>query len=127
MKKYFLIIILSLVSITATAKSPNLNVEKMFDGSYNSNPNVTIIISQTPEKYFRACTVNDNEALVNKVTQLFEKDLTKAIRSQDFITNGSRFRSFTVKNNNEEIYIGLTYNQNNGCDLFITGSSAAFK
>lgn len=127
MKKYILIIILSVVSLSALAKAPNLHVEKMFDGSYNSNKSVSLNVSRTPEKYFRGCTVTNNSGIVKKITQLFDKDLPKATRSQDLIDNGERFRSMIIQNNGEEIYIGLSYDENDGCYLFINGSLKAFK
>ncbi len=127
MKKYILIIIFSIFSLAAFAKAPNLNVEEMFDGSYNSNKSVSLNVSKTPEKYFRGCTVTNNKSILNKVSALFEKDLPKASRSQDLTTNGSRFRSMVIINNGEEIYIGLSYDENNGCYLFISGPQNAFK
>lgn len=127
MKKYILIIILSLVSLSAFAKAPNLHVEQMFDGSYNTNPSVSINISKNQEKYFRGCTVSDNKSILNKIEKLFEKDLPRAIHSQDLISNGERFRSMKILNNGSEIYIGLSYDSNNGCYLFINGPLNAFK
>ncbi len=127
MKKYILIIILSFVSLAASAKAPNLHVEQMFNGSYNTNPSVSLNISKSPEKYFRGCTITNNKGLLNKISQLFEKDLPKAVRSQDLISNGKRFRSMTIMNNGEEIYVGLSYHANNGCYLFISGPLKAFK
>lgn len=32
-----------------------------------------------------------------------------------------------IMNNGEEIYIGLSYDANNGCYLFVSGSPNAFK
>ncbi len=127
MKKYILILVFSTISIIAFAKAPNLHVEKMFDGSYNSNQSVSLNVSRTPDKYFRGCTVTKNTSIVNKISQLFDKDLPKATRSQDLISNGTRFRSMVILNNGEEIYIGLSYDENNGCYLFISGSQEAFK
>ncbi len=127
MKKYIIIILLSLVSLTAWAKAPNLHVESMFDGSYNSNRNVSLNVYRTPENFFRGCTVTDDKALVKKITQLFEKDLPRASHSQEIINNGSSYRSMVVMNNNEEIYIGLSFDNNNGCYLFINGPASAFK
>ena len=127
MKKYILLIVLSLVSISLSAKAPDLNVEKMFDDTYKSNPSVSLIISRTPDKYFRGCTVTNNAALVKKVEQLFDKDLPRAARSQDLSSNGSQFRSMTVINNGEEINIGLGYEPDDGCYLFISGPLNAFK
>jgi len=127
MKKFIITIILALFSLAAFAKAPNLNVEKLFDGSYNSNPSVSIFISKAPEKYFRGCTVSENHDIVKKIVKLYEKDLKRAQRSQDLASNGSKFSSMTIINNGQEIYIGLSMEQNNGCYLFISGPLEAFK
>ncbi len=127
MKKYILTLILSMVSLAVSAKSPNLHVEQMFNGSYNTNPSVSLNISKNQEKYFRGCTVTKNKGILSKVSKLFEKDLPRATRSQDLISNGTRFRSMTVINNGEEIYVGLSYDADDGCYLFISGPLKAFK
>lgn len=127
MKKYILILIFSIFSFTAIAKAPNLHVEKIFDGSYTTNKSVSLNISKTPEKYFRGCTVKNNKSILNKISQFFDKDLPKATRSQDLTNNGSRFRSMVIINNGEEIFIGLSYDGDNGCYLFISGPQNAFK
>lgn len=127
MKKYILIIFLSLVSLSAFAKAPNLHVEQMFNGSYNTNQSVSINISKSSEKYFRGCTVTNNKSLLSKVQKLFDKDLPRATRQQDLISNGTRFQSMVIINNGEEIYVGLSYDANNGCYLFISGPLKAFK
>lgn len=127
MKRYILIIILSMVTLAASAKAPNLHVEQMFNGSYNTNPNVSLNVSKSQEKYFRGCTVTNNKGILNKISQLFEKDLPRAVRSQDIISYGTRFRSMIIMNNGEEIYIGLSYDENNGCYLFVSGPLKAFK
>ncbi len=127
MKKYILIIILSLISLSAFAKAPNLYVEQLFNGAYNNNPSVSLNIIKSQDKFFRGCTVTNNKALVEKVTQLFDKDLPQATTTQDIISDGTRYRSIIIKNNGEEIYIGLSYDGNNGCYLFITGILKAFK
>lgn len=127
MKKYILIILLSMVSLAVSAKAPDLYVEQMFDGSYNTNPSVSLNISKNQEKYFRGCTVTKNKGILDKVSQLFEKDLPKAFSFQDVISNGTRYRSMKIINNGEEIYIGLSYDADDGCYLFINGPVKAFK
>lgn len=127
MKKYLLILVFSLTWLSGFAKSPNLHVEKMFDGTYNSDPTVYINISKSQDNYFRGFTVTNNSKLVKIISQLFEQDLPKAIRTQDIFSNGSHFSSMTIQNNGEEIYLGLSYDQNNGCYLFIKGPVSAFK
>ncbi|MDE6681419.1 MAG: hypothetical protein K2J92_08755 [Muribaculaceae bacterium] len=128
MKRYFIIIVSLFFSIIAMATPPNLNVEKLFDGSYNSNKSVSIRISKSKNKYFRGITVNKNAKLVEEITALFRKDLEKAEKSQDIIENGGvSYSSMTVLNNNLEITIGISYSPNNSCYLFITGPNEAFK
>ncbi len=127
MKKIILLLVLSMVSLTLYAKTPNLHVEQMFNGSYNTNPSVSLNISKNQEKYFRGCTVTRNKGILSKVTKLFEKDLPRSTRSQDLISNGTRFRSMTIINNGEEIYVGLSYDADDGCYLFISGPLKAFK
>ena len=110
------------------ATPPNLNVEKLFNGSYNSNKSVSIQISRSKNKYFRGITVNNNAKLVEEITALFRKDLEKAEESQDIIENGGvSYSSMTVLNNNLGITIGISYSPNNSCYLFITGPNEAFK
>lgn len=127
MKKFILLFILSMVTFAVSAKAPNLHVEQMFNGSYNTNKSISLNISKSQEKYFRGCTVTNNKGILNKISQLFEKDLTKAVSSQDLISNGTRYRSMTIMNNGEEIYVGLSYDGNDGCYLFISGPLKAFK
>lgn len=127
MKKYILILLLSILSLSAFAKAPDLHVEQMFNGSYHTNPSIALNISKSQEKYFRGCTVTQNKKILNKVTLLFEKDLPRATRSQDLTANGTRFRTMIIMNNGEEIHIGLSYDANNGCYLFISGPLKAFE
>lgn len=127
MKKYIILIFFSLICFSAFSKPANLHVEKLFDGSFNSNQSVSLIVSKSQEKYFRGCTITDNKALLEKVAKLFEKDLSKASSSQDIITNGTRYRSMIIINNGEEIYVGLSYDSANSCYLFINGPLKAFK
>ncbi|MDE6410387.1 MAG: DUF5024 domain-containing protein [Muribaculaceae bacterium] len=128
MKRYIIIIVCLCISILAMAKPPQLNVEKLFDGSYNSDKSVQIHISKNKDKYYRGFTVNNNAALVKKVTQLFKKDTDRAETSQDIIKDGGPSYSYMViKNNNHDINIGIQYYSNSSCYLFINGSSEAFK
>ena len=127
MKKYILIIMLSMVSLAVSAKAPDLHVEQVFDGSYNTNPSVSLNISKNQEIYFRGCTVTKNKRILDRISQLFEKDLPRASGFQDVISNGTRYRSMKIINNGEEIYIGLSYDADDGCYLFINGPVKAFK
>ena len=128
MKRYILLLISFCISIFSMAKPPHLNVEKLFDGSYNSDKSVQIHISKTKEKYYRGFTVNNNASLVKKVTDLFKKDAAIADKSQDIIKDGGlNYSSMLIRNNNCDINIGISYTGNNNCYLFITGPADAFK
>lgn len=128
MKRYIIILFSLICGLVAMAASPNLNVEKLFDGSYNSDKTVSIHISKSKDKYFRGFTVTNNAKLVKKVTTLFKKDTEKAEKSQDIIDKGRMsYSSMTVINNNREINIGISYQPDNSCYLFISGPNEAFK
>lgn len=127
MKRFLTIFAFVMFCLTAMARPPKLNVEKMFDGSYDYNKSVSIHISRNKDKYFRGCTVTNNAALVSKIAQLFKSDLKRAEKSQDIIGNGPKYSSMTVINNNREIQIGISYEPDNGCYLFITGPNEAFE
>ncbi|MBD5284582.1 MAG: hypothetical protein HDS31_08315 [Bacteroides sp.] len=129
MKRYILVFISIFISLVAMAKPLKLNLDKLFDGSFNSNKNVTIQISKSKDNYFRAFSVLDgNPALVKKVTELYRKDEKNADSSQDFIGDGRvTFIRMQIVNNDQPVDIGLSFTPNNGCYLYIKGPAAAFK
>ncbi len=128
MKRQIFVIISLLMGLIAMAKAPELNLEKLFDGSYNSDKSVSIIVSRSKDKYFRSINVENNAALVKKITELFKKDIERADKSQDIIEKGRlSYSSMTILNNDYEIKIGLSYSSDNSCYLFIKGEPEAFK
>lgn len=128
MKKFVLILISVFVGLAAVAKSPDLAVEKLFDGSYNSDKSVSIHISKSKDKYFRGFTVSNNPKLVRKVTALFKKDTERAEKSHDIIQDGGVcYSSMEIVNNGLVIQIGISYSPENSCYLFITGPDKAFR
>lgn len=48
MKKFILIIILSMISLAVSAKASDLHAEPMFNGSYNAKASVSLNISKSP-------------------------------------------------------------------------------
>lgn len=129
MKRYILLFISLFISLAAMAKPLKLNLDRLFDGSFNSNKNVTIQISKSKDNYFRAFSVLDgNPALVKKVTELYRKDEKNADSSQDFIGDGRvTFIRMQIVNNDQPVDIGLSFTPNNGCYLYIKGPATAFK
>ncbi len=128
MKRQIFVIISLLMGLIAMAKAPELSLEKLFDGSYNSDKSVSIIVSRSKDKYFRSINVENNAALVKKITELFKKDIERADKSQDIIEKGRlSYSSMTILNNDYEIKIGLSYSSDNSCYLFIKGEPEAFK
>lgn len=128
MKRNIIIILSLFISLVSMAKAPNLNVEKLFDGTYNTDKSVTITISKTKDKYFRSISVNNNPALAKEISLLFDKDREIADESNDVIRNGGlSYSSLTIMNNGSEINIGLHSTKENGCYLYISGPNEAFK
>ncbi len=128
MKKVVSFLICVIFCLVAQAKSPNLNVEKLFDGTYNTNKNVTIQISKSKGNYFRGITVNNDPSLVKTVNALYNKDVEQAGDFQDIFSGGRRsYSSIKVTNNGMTIYIGLSFTSDNSCYLFIKGPLEAFE
>ena len=63
-----------IVTITVYAKPPRLNVERLFDGRYNNNKNVTISIYKTNGNYYRGITIKNNPKIIHAIAEAIEKD-----------------------------------------------------
>ncbi len=127
MKRFTLFIISSILSVIAGATPPNLNVEKLFDGTYNNNKSVSIVISKNKSEHSYCMIVNNNESIVNKIKDYYNKDHKRADESQEmFPRSGGVMRWMVIINNNEKIEIGYMYD-NKVCQFFIKGPAEAFK
>lgn len=128
MKKLSLFIISVLIGIAAVARPPQLEIEKLFDGSYNTDKTVSIHISKSKDKFFRGFTVHGNPKLVKKISDMFKKDSKNAEKTQEIIDKGIlSYSSLEIKNNGCTIIVGLSYSIDDGCYLFIKGSPEAFE
>ena len=116
-----------IVTITVYAKPPRLNVERLFDGRYNNNKNVTISIYKTNGNYYRGITIKKNPKIIHAIAEAIEKDRSRSKDYSDYQGEDERYTSLQIVNNGEVIYIGLQRDRFGGGFFFIQGKEKAFK
>lgn len=116
-----------IVTITVNAKPPRLNVERLFDGRYNNNKNVTISIYKTNGNYYRGITIKNNPKIIHAIAETIEKDRPRSKDYSDYQGEDERYTSLQIVNNGEVIYIGLQRDRFGGGFFFIQGKEKAFK
>lgn len=117
-----------LIALTASARPPKLNVEKLFDGRYNNNKSVSISVYKSNGHYYRGITVKNNLKIIKAIADAIEKDKPRAKDYSDYQGDDGRYTSLQIVNNGETIYIGLKRDKSGGgAFFFIQGKEKAFK
>ena len=127
MKRLTIIILCLVTAIAVFAKPPKLNVEKLFDGRFNSSKSVTISIYKSNGNYYRGITVTNNPGIIKKIADAIERDAPRASHYSDHQNSDGQYTSLQIINNGETIYIGLQRDRNGGGFFFIQGKEKAFK
>ena len=127
MKRFAIIILCLTTAMAIFAKPPKLNVEKLFDGRFNSSKSVTISIYKNNGNYYRGMTVENNPDIIKKIADAIEKDAPRASNYSDHQGRDGQYTSLQINNNGETIYIGLQRDLHGGGFFFIQGKEKAFK
>ena len=127
MKRLAIILLCIVTAIAVFAKPPKLNVEKLFDGRFNSSKSVTISIYKNNGNYYRGMTVENNPDIIKKIASAIAKDAPRASNYCDYQGNDGQYTSLQIINNGETIYIGLQRDRHGGGFFFIQGKEKAFK
>ena len=127
MKRFAIIILCLTTAMAVFAKPPKLNVEKLFDGRFNSSKSVTISIYKNNGNYYRGMTVKNNPDIIKKIADAIEKDAPRASNYSDHQGSDGQYTSLQINNNGETIYIGLQRDRHGGGFFFIQGKEKAFK
>lgn len=127
MKRLLIIITCIITAIAAYANPPKLNVEKLFDGRYNGNKNVTTTIYKNNGNFYRGMTIKNNPGIVKKIAEAITKDAPRAKEYSDYHGEEGQYTSLQIVNNGEIIYIGLQRDKHGGAFFFIQGKEKAFK
>ena len=109
------------------AASPNLNVEGLFDGRYNSNKKVETTIMKRGEQYYRGFDINNDSNVIQQICNAMDKDKSKAVDYTYFTDEEGSYTSMKFLNNGEPIFIGLQINKDGTALFFINGKEKAFK
>ncbi len=128
MKRFLIFFFMVLIALTASARPPKLNVEKIFDGRYNNNKSVSISVYKSNGNYYRGITVKNNLKIIKAIADAIEKDKPRAKDYSDYQGDDGRYTSLQIVNNGETIYIGLKRDKSGGgAFFFIQGKEKAFK
>ena len=126
MKRLITIIFYIITALAVFANPPKLNVERIFDGRYNDNKDVTISIYKNNGNYYRGLTIKNNPDIIKKIAEAISKDSPKAKEYSDYHGKDGQYTSLQIVNNGETIYIGLQRDCHGGAFFFIQGKEKAF-
>jgi len=127
MKRLVIFIAITVLSITAYAKAPNLTVEKLFDGRYNKTAGVSSTVYKNNGKYYRGLTIENNPKVLKAIADAMKADAPRASHYSDHQEKDGQYTSMKVLNNGEIIFIGLQRDNKGGGFFFIQGNESAFK
>lgn len=127
MRRLAIFIAITVLSVAAYAKAPDLTVEKLFDGRYSKTAGVSSTIYKNNGKYYRGLTIENNPNVLKAIADAMKADAPRASHYSDHQEKDGQYTSMKVLNNGEIIFIGLQRNNNGGGFFFIQGNEAAFK
>lgn len=127
MRRLVILIAITLLSIAAYAKAPDLTVEKLFDGRYNKTAGVSSTVYKNNGKYYRGLTIENNPKVIKAIADAMKADAPRAANYSDHQEEESQYTSMKVLNNGETIFIGLQRDNKGGGFFFIQGNESAFK
>ena len=127
MRRLVILIAITLLSIAAYAKAPDLTVEKLFDGRYNKTAGVSSTVYKNNGKYYRGLTIENNPKVIKAIEDAMKADAPRAANYSDHQEEESQYTSMKVLNNGETIFIGLQRDNKGGGFFFIQGNESAFK
>lgn len=127
MKRLMIFIAITILSVAAYAKAPDLTVEKLFDGRYNKTSGVSSTVYKNNGKYYRGLTIKNNPKVLKSIADAMKTDASRASHYSDHHEQDGQYTSMKVLNNGETIFIGLQRDNKGDGFFFIQGNEAAFK
>ena len=127
MKRFVIIFVALVFSLTAMASPPNLKVESLFDGRYNSNKKVETTIMKQGGQYYRGFDINNDSNVIKQIRSAIDKDKARAADYTYFTDKDGSYTSLKFINNGETIFVGLQINKDGTALFFINGKEKAFK
>ena len=127
MRRLVTILAITILSVAAYAKAPNLTVEKLFDGRYNKTAGVSSTVYKNNGKYYRGLTIENNPIVIKAIADAMKTDAPRASHYSDHQEKDGQYTSMKVVSNGETIFIGLQRDNKGGGFFFIQGNESAFK
>lgn len=128
MKRLLIILSMTLLTLLANAKTPQISALQLFDGRYNNEKTVRTSISKANGMYHRMLWVTDNPAILKTIHDTLSKDSKVATKFYEQTGEGGKSTFIKIINNEETIDIGFQQDPSgrNG-SLFIRGPEKAFR
>lgn len=128
MKRLLITLSIAIVALIANATPPNLSVEQFFDGRYNDDKTVEILIHRDQKKSSRTFRVSNNPTIVKQILDAVQTDAQKSTDYSENIHAGNKRYMITVSNNGQSISIGFIIDVGGkSATLMINGPIDAFK
>lgn len=119
--------IVAVFSLSAFAKPPQLQVEKLFDGRFKGLEGVDMTIIKNKDSYYRGIKVeNANVNVIKQIKDAFAIDEKNCEGSVYHDSKNKTSIILNFENNGEQISVVLTI-MNGNLSMFISGHPDAFK
>ncbi|MDE6267151.1 MAG: hypothetical protein K2M07_07370 [Muribaculaceae bacterium] len=127
MKRSVLFLTLVIVALCAFATPPNLSCETIFGRKDIRKEGHKVVSVTGPGNYYRSVSSDNDPQLRDDIIKLVEKDKKRAFNVYETYENGKEKVILNIKNNEQVINVGLTWNEEGYINLFIQGPPEAFE
>lgn len=127
MKRYLILVLLTISALTALAAPPHLACEAIFERDDLRRPGVDLCIKKEPNNYYRGIIVKKDPKLLAEVKKLVEKDrkLASVVAEKNPEKGGGIV--LNIPNNGQIINVGLSWKDNGDFGFFIQSVLSAFE
>ena len=119
MKRFFIALIAAILSIGAFAGELGLNLEKFFDGRFDSNPKVELSKIKRNGEINYYLDFNNDPQIIKEVMDALHKDMKGEEFDTEIITKSETYYKTTIVRNGYTIDIGLQIPKKGRCNLYI--------
>ncbi len=128
MKRFILIIMLSLIPVTAMAYFPRLAVESAFTRKDIKKPGIKIVFTNQPDNYFRSITATKDPALRDIIRKLVEADRKRAYNVSEQYEGDGGGIILNILHEGKYVHVGFSFGGNGDFRLFLqTDNPELFK
>lgn len=127
MKKIILFISLIVNCVPFFAAPPNLAMEKLFDGRFNTNRHVETTIYKNNGKFYRGVTVKGDSKVISEIEKAMNIDKERAFKYAFHQDKGGSYTSMHFINHGDTIFTGLQIESPGTGFFYIQANEKAFQ